>query len=116
MTGAVLALLLVPFVSAVVVLSFGQMLLLPAYLWAFAGAQTVALVEITPFVQAFVVLIVIPLTAAATVQWAAPRAAAARAVEGVMAAAMVRGAQRARDAVGVTEPSPLPDGEPRRWR
>ena len=75
--------------AAAPLLMLAQMLLLPAYLWGFAGAETVALVELAPFMEAFVVLILIPLTAAAAVQWTAPRAAVARAVEGVMAAAMV---------------------------
>lgn len=75
--------------AAAPLLMLAQLLLLPAYLWAFAGADTVALVELAPFLEAFLVLILIPLTAAAAVQWAAPRMAAARAVEGVMAAAMV---------------------------
>lgn len=75
--------------AAAPLLMLAQMVLLPAYLWAFAGARTVALVEITPFVEAFVVLIVIPLTAAAAVQWAAARTAAARTVEGAVSAAMV---------------------------
>ncbi|MUN64685.1 arsenic resistance protein [Kocuria sediminis] len=75
--------------AAAPLLMLAQMLLLPVYLWAFAGAQTVALVELAPFVEAFVVLIVIPLTAAAAVQWAAPRAVAVRGVEGLMAAGMV---------------------------
>jgi ACR3 family arsenite efflux pump ArsB len=75
--------------AAAPLLMLAQMLLLPAYLWVFAGAETVAMVEVTPFVEAFVVLIIIPLTAAAAVQWAAPRAAAARALEAGMGAAMV---------------------------
>lgn len=75
--------------AAAPLLMLAQMVLLPAYLWVFAGAETVALVEIGPFVEAFVVLILIPLGAAAAVQWASPRMAAARAVEGTMAAAMV---------------------------
>lgn len=75
--------------AAAPLLLLAQMVLLPAYLWAFAGARTVALVEIAPFVEAFMVLIVIPLTAAAAVQWAAARTAAARTVEGAVSAAMV---------------------------
>ncbi|MGQ1799127.1 arsenic resistance protein [Kocuria oceani] len=75
--------------AAAPLLMLAQMLLLPGYLWVFAGAETVAMVEVAPFVEAFVVLIVIPLAAAATVQWAGRRAAVARAVETGMAAAMV---------------------------
>lgn len=75
--------------AAAPLLMLAQMLLLPLYLWAFAGAGTVGLVELAPFAEAFVVLILLPLAAAAVVQWAVPRAAAARAVESSTAAAMV---------------------------
>lgn len=37
-----------------------QMLLLPLYLWIFLGKETINTIEITPFVEAFVYLIVIP--------------------------------------------------------
>lgn len=37
-----------------------QMLLLPFYLWIFLGKETMAIIEITPFVKAFLFLIVIP--------------------------------------------------------
>lgn len=72
-----------------------QMLLLPVYLLAFAGADVLAVVDPGPFARAFLVLIVLPLAAAAIVQVIArtprsPRAArAGRAIENVMAAAMV---------------------------
>jgi ACR3 family arsenite transporter len=70
-------------------LMLAQMLLLPLYLALFAGAETVALVEVSPFVEAFVLLIVLPLGAAAAVQWAAPRSGAARRIESTTGAAMV---------------------------
>ena len=66
-----------------------QIVLLPAYLWLFAGGETVAHIEIEPFVEAFVVIIVIPLIAAAVVQAVARRHRAGRAIEEVMAGAMV---------------------------
>ncbi|MFB9075429.1 arsenic resistance protein [Citricoccus zhacaiensis] len=75
--------------AAAPLLMLVQMVLLPVYLWAFAGTETVALVEIGPFVEAFVVLILLPLGAAASVQWAAPRRTAARTVESAMTVAMV---------------------------
>ncbi len=37
-----------------------QMLLLPLYLWMFLGKETIGIIEITPFVKAFLFLIVIP--------------------------------------------------------
>lgn len=37
-----------------------QMLLLPLYLWVFLGKETINIIEITPFVKAFIYLIVIP--------------------------------------------------------
>jgi len=37
-----------------------QMLLLPLYLWLFLGKDTINIIEVTPFVKAFLYLIVIP--------------------------------------------------------
>lgn len=37
-----------------------QMLLLPLYLWVFLGKETISIIEVTPFVKAFLYLIVIP--------------------------------------------------------
>lgn len=67
--------------AATPLLMVAQILLLPVYLHAMAGP---AAVEPGPFVEAFLVLIVLPLAAAAVVQ-----AAGWRTVETVMAAAMV---------------------------
>ena len=66
-----------------------QILLLPLYLLLFAGADAVAAIEIAPFVEAFVILILIPLVAAATVQGIARRHRAGRSIESAMAFAMV---------------------------
>jgi ACR3 family arsenite transporter len=66
-----------------------QILLLPVYLWLFAGAEAVQHIEVRPFVEAFVVLIVIPLGVAAAVQAVARRHRIGRGVEDTMAAAMV---------------------------
>lgn len=66
-----------------------QIGLVPAYLWLFAGGETVAHIEIEPFIEAFVIIIVIPLIAAAIVQAIARRHRAGRATEHVMAGAMV---------------------------
>lgn len=45
-----------------------QMLLLPVYLSLFAGPEVLEVVDVRPFVEAFVVLILVPLAAAAGVQ------------------------------------------------
>lgn len=66
-----------------------QILLLPAYLWLFAGGDAVAHIDLEPFVEAFVIIIVIPLIAAAIVQAVARRHRAGRTIERVMAGAMV---------------------------
>ncbi|MCS5716398.1 bile acid:sodium symporter [Herbiconiux sp. CPCC 205716] len=66
-----------------------QIVLLPIYLLLFAGSGAVELIEVGPFVEAFVVLIVVPLVAAAIVQAIATRHRVGRAIEVVMAGAMV---------------------------
>ena len=53
-----------------------QMLLLPLYLWGFAGKEFISVIEITPFIEAFTTLIFIPLLLALYVQWAAQRSRA----------------------------------------
>lgn len=59
--------------AAAPLLMFGQMLLLPVYLWLFVGADFVASIDVGPFVQAFVFLIVVPMVAAGLTQFAAAR-------------------------------------------
>ncbi|MFC6356118.1 arsenic resistance protein [Luethyella okanaganae] len=66
-----------------------QIVLLPAYLWLFAGGDAVQHIEIEPFIEAFVVVIVIPLLAAVLVQALARSHRAGRAIEHVTAGAMV---------------------------
>lgn len=66
-----------------------QMLLLPAYLALFARPGILDGIDVAPFVDAFVFLILIPLLLAAAVQWASRRAAWARGVERAGAASMV---------------------------
>ncbi|RSM95242.1 arsenic resistance protein [Nonomuraea sp. WAC 01424] len=75
--------------AAAPLLMLAQMLLLPVYLLAFAGSDVLAVVEVAPFAEAFLVLIVAPLAAAALVQALARRRRAGRVVEEVMAGAMV---------------------------
>ncbi len=71
-----------------------QILLLPLYLLLFAGPAAVALIEVAPFASAFLLLIVIPLIAAALVQIVARSnfagtSRAGTAIETVMARMMV---------------------------
>ncbi|MFF4418394.1 bile acid:sodium symporter [Streptosporangium sp. NPDC001559] len=75
--------------AAAPLLMLAQMLLLPLYLLVFAGSDVLAVVEVTPFLEAFGVLIAAPLAAAAIVQTLARRHRAGRTVEEVMAGAMV---------------------------
>lgn len=66
-----------------------QTALLPLWLWLFVGAETVSIIDIAPFAEAFVLLIVIPLAlAAATQLWARRRRLGEQIIE-AMAAAMV---------------------------
>ncbi|QYN26499.1 arsenic resistance protein [Amycolatopsis sp. DSM 110486] len=75
--------------AATPLLLVAQMLLLPLFLYLFMGSELADIVEIGPFVEAFVVLIVIPLALAwATQAWAA-RAAAGRAVSAAANTTMV---------------------------
>ncbi|PKL95406.1 MAG: arsenic resistance protein [Betaproteobacteria bacterium HGW-Betaproteobacteria-13] len=65
-------------------LLIAQMLLLPVYLGVFLGGASANLVQIGPFVHAFVWLIAIPLASAAVVQvWAARSQAGARVAAGL---------------------------------
>lgn len=66
-----------------------QIVLLPVYLLLFAGPAITEQVEIEPFVEAFLILIVIPLVGAAIVQAIARRHPVGQGIEAVMAAAMV---------------------------
>ncbi len=76
--------------AAAPLLMLAQILLLPAYLLLFIGPEGVAVVEVGPFARAFVVLIVLPLTAAAIVQGIARRGhRTGRVIERSMLAAMV---------------------------
>lgn len=75
--------------AAAPLLMVAQLVLLPVYLFLFAGADVLSVVEVEPFAEAFLVLIVVPLGAAAVVQLAGRRHRAGRVVEQVMTAAMV---------------------------
>ena len=66
-----------------------QMLLLPAYLLVMAGPDVVDAVDVGPFVEAFLGLVLLPLAAAAAVQALARRHRSGRTVDTVTAGAMV---------------------------
>ncbi|MEV0318326.1 arsenic resistance protein [Streptomyces sp. NPDC050658] len=68
--------------AATPLLLIAQMMLLPLFLWLFMGADLADVVEPGPFLEAFVVLIVIPLALAWLTQaWAARRPVGAKAAD-----------------------------------
>ncbi|MFJ6113299.1 arsenic resistance protein [Agrococcus sediminis] len=75
--------------AAAPLLMLVQILLLPLYLLLFVGTEVLDVIDVGPFAEAFLLLIVIPLAAAAIVQAFAKRHRFGRVVETVMAAAMV---------------------------
>lgn len=75
--------------SATPLLMLGQMVALPLYLWLFVGTDFVRSVDFAPFVEAFALLIVLPLLAAELTQFAAARTAWGRKFEAMVSAAMV---------------------------
>ncbi|MDR5698958.1 arsenic resistance protein [Agromyces aerolatus] len=74
--------------AATPLLMLAQLVLLPAYLWVMAGPELVATFDVAPFVEAFLLLIVLPLAAAGLTQLLA-RTPAGRVVQGVGLGAMV---------------------------
>lgn len=66
-----------------------QILLLPLYLWLMVGPKVVSAFEPHPFLEAFLLLIVLPLTLAAATQLLASRFRFGRAIERAILAAMV---------------------------
>ncbi|SCQ71664.1 Bile acid:sodium symporter [Propionibacterium freudenreichii] len=66
-----------------------QMVLLPLFLWLFAGGAVVAAIHWAPFARAFLLLIVVPLVLSVLTQQLARRQGAARVVMRAMESAMV---------------------------
>ncbi|WP_407726272.1 arsenic resistance protein [Rhodococcoides fascians] len=66
-----------------------QIAFLPLYLWLFVGPDLVKIIDVAPFVEAFVLLIALPLTSAAATQWLARRTRLGTRIMDAMAAAMV---------------------------
>ncbi|GAA4824120.1 arsenic resistance protein [Tomitella cavernea] len=75
--------------AAAPLLMLAQMVLLPVYLRLFLGVGFVDEVDVGPFVESFLLLIVVPLTAAGVTQVAARRSRAGAAVQAALSAAMV---------------------------
>ncbi|GAA2229879.1 bile acid:sodium symporter [Herbiconiux moechotypicola] len=75
--------------AAAPLLMLAQMLLLPLYLWLFVGAEFVAAVDLAPFVEAFLLLIALPLVAAGLTQLAAARTRWGAVIQEVVLGAMV---------------------------
>lgn len=75
--------------AAAPLLMFAQMLLLPLYLWLLVGAEFVATVDLAPFIEAFLLLIALPLVAAGFTQLAAARTRRGAAIQGTVLGAMV---------------------------
>ncbi|WP_244175965.1 arsenic resistance protein [Microbacterium oxydans] len=75
--------------AAAPLLMLGQMLLLPLYLWLFVGPELIDAIDLAPFLDAFLLLIVLPLAAAGLTQYAASRTRAGRALSDTVQSAMV---------------------------
>ncbi|GAA2250481.1 arsenic resistance protein [Herbiconiux moechotypicola] len=75
--------------STTPVLMLLQLVLLPAYLWLMGGPGLASRIDPLPFIEAFLLLIVLPLAAAAAVQLLARRMRGARTVEQAAEDAMV---------------------------
>ncbi len=75
--------------AAAPLLMLVQIVLLPVFLFLFAGGDVLSVIDVGPFVEAFLLLIVLPLAAAAVVQAVARRHPVGHAIKRVMAGAMV---------------------------
>jgi ACR3 family arsenite efflux pump ArsB len=75
--------------AAAPILMLGQILLLPLYLLLFVGPEFVEAADLAPFIEAFLLLIVLPLVAAGLTQLAAARSRWGAVVQEVVLGAMV---------------------------
>ena len=76
-------------IAAAPLLMIAQLLLLPVYLTVLAGPGVLEGIEIAPFLEAFIFLIVIPLLLAALTQWAAAKVRWVAAIERTAIGVMV---------------------------
>lgn len=74
--------------AAAPMLMLAQILLLPLYLWVMVGQEFVRAIDLAPFLEAFLLLIVLPLAAAGLTQLAA-RTRAGRIVQSIVLGATV---------------------------
>lgn len=75
--------------AATPLLMLVQILLLPVYLFLFAGGDVLTVIDVGPFIEAFLLLIVLPLASAAVVEGIARRNRTGRTIERTMAGSMV---------------------------
>lgn len=75
--------------AAAPLLMLAQILLLPLYLLLFIGPEATGMIDGAPFVRAFIVLILLPLAAAAVVQTVSRRIPVVRTIENGLLAATV---------------------------
>ncbi|CAJ1505368.1 arsenic resistance protein [[Mycobacterium] burgundiense] len=75
--------------AAAPLLMLAQMLALPALLWLFVGSDLADIVEVGPFVEAFLILIVLPLTLAWATEALATRHRSGHVISSAMSTAMV---------------------------
>jgi len=75
--------------AAAPILMLGQMILLPAYLWLIVGPEFIQAVDLAPFVDAFLLIIALPLAVAGLTQLAAVRTRTGHFVQNVASTAMV---------------------------
>lgn len=75
--------------AAAPLLMIAQMVLLPMYMWLLVGSEFAGSIDFTPFVEAFVLIIALPLLAAALTQLAAARTRVGWVLKQAVAGAMV---------------------------
>jgi ACR3 family arsenite transporter len=75
--------------AATPLLMLVQILMLPVYLFLFAGSDVLDVIDAGPFLEAFLLLIVLPLASAAVVQCIARRHRTGQAIQKIVSGAMV---------------------------
>ncbi|KAA9152955.1 arsenic resistance protein [Microbacterium lushaniae] len=75
--------------AATPVLTIGQVLLLPAYLWLMGGEHTLAAIDLRPLVEAFLLVVAVPLALAVLTQLLGRRSAVIGRTAGVVQGGLV---------------------------